>query len=180
MLYSYKQCLEKYGTDYQIKKELSSENLYQKEKGIYSDQKYVPEIALISAKFPNAIFTLQSAFYYHALTDVIPNHYHLATSRGAKQIKDPRIKQFFENSTAFNEGKTTLNYNGSLINIYSKERMLVELARNKNRLPFDYYKEIIGNYRKIIDELDIATISEYAYLLPKRQMIMETLQMEVL
>ncbi len=34
------------------------------------------------------------------------------------------------------------------INIYDKERMLIELIRNKNQMAFDYYKEIISNYRK--------------------------------
>lgn len=40
--------------------------------------------------------------------------------------------------------------------------MLIELIRNKNNLPFDYYKEILLNYRKIISELDIQTIQEYS------------------
>ena len=42
------------------------------------------------------------------------------------------------------------------ISMYTKERMLVELLRKKNKLPFDYYKEILGNYRKIIYELDVS------------------------
>ena len=64
--------------------------------------------------------------------------------------------------------------------MYNKERMLVELLRNKNKLPFDYYKEILGNYRKQINDLDIQAIQDYAYVIPKSGMIMETLQMEVL
>ena len=58
--------------------------------------------------------------------------------------------------------------------------MLVELIRNKNNLPFDYYKEILLNYRKMINELDIQAIQEYAYALPKTNMVLETLQLEVL
>ena len=70
--------------------------------------------------------------------------------------------------------------NGIQIQMYNKERMLVELLRNKNKLPFDYYKEILGNYRRIIHEMDIPMIQDYAYALPKSGMIMEALQMEVL
>ena len=55
----------------------------------------------------------------------------------------------------------------------------MELLRNKNRLPFDYYKEILGNYRKIINDLDIPLIQDMAMDLPKSRMIMDALQMEV-
>ena len=57
--------------------------------------------------------------------------------------------------------------------------MLVELIRNRSKLPFDYYKEIIGNYRQLIWELDIQAVQEYAEQLPKTNLVMNTLQMEV-
>lgn len=180
MLYSYSQCLERYGTDYKIKKELEAGTLFLKEKGIYSDKKYVSELEIISMKFPNAIFSLNSAFYYHGLTDVIPEYYYLATTRGASQIRDSRVKQIFDNSEGFSQGKILLDYNGVAINIYSKERMLIELIRNKNKFPFDYYKEIIGNYRKMVDGMDIASVTEFAYYLPKMNMVIETIRREVL
>ena len=69
---------------------------------------------------------------------------------------------------------------GCVINIYSKERMLVELLRHKSKLPFDYYKEILLNYRDMIHDLDIPLIQDYAYEVPKTSMIMELLQLEVL
>ena len=77
-------------------------------------------------------------------------------------------------------GKEIKNINGVDIYIYSKERLLVELIRYKNKLPFDYYKEIIESYRQIIQELDIELIENYASILPKSQMVMKTLQLEVL
>mgnify|MGYP006982224197 CR=1 FL=1 len=51
---SYQECLEKYGTDYKIKKCVQEGELYVKEKGIYSDKRYVPELEIISKKYPNA------------------------------------------------------------------------------------------------------------------------------
>ena len=38
------------------------------------------------------------------------------------------------------------------IHMYNKERMLVELLRNKNKLPFDYYKEILENYKQFCEK----------------------------
>ena len=38
-----------------------------------------------SKKYPNAILTLDSAFYYYKLTDYIPNKVHLSIGRHADQ-----------------------------------------------------------------------------------------------
>ncbi len=180
MLLSYKECLEKYGTDYKIKKSIREGKLYIKEKGIYSDKNYVPELEIISKKYPKAIITLNSAFYYYGLTDTIPEFYYVATPKNARKINDQRVKQFYENSYAFDIGKTNFSYDGVDIQIYNKERLLVELVRNKRKFSFDLYKELIANYRKMIYELDMSVVAEYAYQLPKSNMVMETIRLEVM
>ena len=83
-------------------------------------------------------------------------------------------------NTDFNMGKTTMNYDGVDIVIYDKERLLVELVRNKRKFSFDYYKELIASYRRVVHELDMALIAEYACELPKSNTVMETLRLEVL
>jgi hypothetical protein len=180
MLLSYQECIEKYGSDYKIKKNINEGELFVAEKGIYSDAKYVPELGIISKKYPNGIITLNSAFYYYGLTDTIPDYYHVATPKYARKISDTRVKQFYENSEAFDMGKTSLEYDGVNISIYNKERLLVELIRNKRKFSFDLYKELIINYRKLVGELDMGLVAEYAYELPKTNMVMEVLRREVL
>ena len=69
---------------------------------------------------------------------------------------------------------------GCSINIYSKERLLVELIRHKSKIPFDLYKEVLLNFREIIYDMDIQAVQEYAYEVPKSSMILQTLQLEVL
>ena len=81
MLYTYNDCIKEYGSDYQLKKALLDQKLYKVEKGIYSSEKYASELAVVSLKYPNSVFTDESAYYYHDLTDVIPDHYFLATRR---------------------------------------------------------------------------------------------------
>lgn len=180
MLLSYQECVAKYGNDYKIKKCIENGELFIKEKGIYSDKKHVSELEIISKKYPNAIITLNSAFYYYGLTDTIPDYYHIATPKNIRKISDKRVKQFFENSEAYDMGKTTLQYDGVNISIYNKERLLVELIRNKSKFSFDYYKELIVSYRRIVNELDMGIVAEYAYELPKTNMVMEILRREVL
>ena len=66
MILTYRQCLEKYGTDYRIKKAIEAGILFQKEKGLYSDKKICSELELMTAKYPRAIFAGSSAYYFMA------------------------------------------------------------------------------------------------------------------
>lgn len=180
MLYTYEDAVTKFGSKYLLKKAVGEGNFFQQERGVYSDTKYVPALQIISMKYPKAVFTMDSAFYYHGLTDVIPEKYCIATDRDATKICKKNIIQIFENKNLLNLGVEQMKREGCVINIYSKERMLVELLRHKSKLPFDYYKEILLNYRDMIHDLDITLIQDYAYEVPKTSMIMELLQLEVL
>jgi len=180
MLLSYQECIERYGSDYKIKKEITDGNLFMREKGLYSTRRHDSEIDVIMRKYPKAICTGNSAFYYHSLTDVIPEHYYLATRRTDTRIRDNRVKQSFIKPEIFEAGISNLKYNNSTIRIYNPERMLIELMRFRAKLPLDYYKEIIQNYRKITFEMDFGLVEEYANLFRNSSTIMNMIQMEVL
>lgn len=180
MLLTYQECIEKYGSDYKLKKELGSGNLFMKEKGVYSTLRYVSEIDVIMLKYTKTVCTGKSAFYYHSLTDVIPDHYYLATRRTDTRIKDPRIIQSFLKDDIFDAGITEIQYNNSTIRIYDKERMLIELLRFRFKMPMDYYKEIINNYRKLSFSLDFGLVEDYAAMFKSCAKLMNMIQMEVL
>ncbi len=179
MIYSYTECLENWKSDYQIKKLIVSQKLFQIEKGIYADTPDVSTLAVLSVKYPKAIFTMDSAFYYHGLTDVIPEKYHIATDKHSIYLSDDRVRQYYIQSDILNAGVITMTRRDADFRIYDRERMLIELLRYKNKLPFDYYKEILRNYRDQIYELDIERIQEYASVFPKSKMIRESLEAEV-
>lgn len=179
MIYSYQECIARYQNDYQLKKAIENGELYQIEKGLYSDFKYVSESEVLAKKYPHAIVTMNSAFYHYGLTDTIPTQSYLATDRDATKIKDSRIKQFYIPRDILELGVVREEQVDYSIRIYSKERMLVELVRNKSKFPYDYYKEIVNNYRKMIDQLDIQAVEEIALAFPKSNKIIKTLQDEV-
>ncbi len=180
MLLSYQECIDKYGSDYQLKKEIGNGKLFVKEKGIYSTLKNTSEIDVIMRKYPKTVCTGRSAFYYHSLTDVIPDHYYLASRRTDTRIKDPRVRQSFLKDDIFEAGICEMQYNNSSIRIYDRERMLIELMRFKSRIPMDYYKEIIQDYRRISYELDFGLVEDYAALFKNGSRYMNMIQTEVL
>lgn len=180
MILTYKECIERFGTDYMIKKAISEGKLFQKEKGLYSDKELCFELEVISAKYPRAVFNGESAYFYYGFSDVIPEYYHMVTKRGDTRIKDKRVKQTFVKDDLYDIGKRTMEYQNVNISIYSRERLLVDLIRFKSRVSFDYYKEVISGYRRVIDELDFFSIEDYAAMFRQGEKIMEAVQLEVL
>ena len=76
-------------------------------------------------------------------------------------------------------GVTTMDYKGYDIQIFDRERMLIELVRYKSKLPFNYYKEILRNYRRILPQLNAEKIRNYAESVPKSDKVIRTIQTEV-
>ena len=103
----------------------------------------------------------------------------MTTSRSSSRFNDDSIVQSYKSDDTFEIGKTNIDFEGVKINIYDRERMLVELVRNKNSTPYDYYKEIINNYRKIKEELSIYKIQEYANIYSNNENIIARIQDEV-
>ena len=69
--------------------------------------------------------------------------------------------------------------NGTKIKLYTKERLLVELIRHRNKLPFDYYKEIITSYRYRVYDLDEEWFEDNIDRFPGSRKIMTAIRLEV-
>ncbi len=103
----------------------------------------------------------------------------MTTDRTSGRFNDEHIIQSYSTSDYFNLGKTNIEFEGVNINIYDKERMLIELVKNKNNTPYDYYKEIIDNYRNIKSKLDVYKLQEYAIVYSNGEKLMSIIQDEV-
>ena len=179
MIYNYIEIKKKYGSNYKINIAISKGLLYKIENGIYSTKKYNHYLEVFTKKYPKAIISSDSAYYYHNLTDVIPKKICITCERDSSRFSDKNINQSFSIDKYYNLGKCTIEYEGVMIKTYNKERMLLELVKNKNRTPYDYYKEIIENYRKIIDDLDVYKIQKYAKVYPNGNKLLKIIQDEV-
>ena len=179
MLYSHSEIKDKYKSTYQIRKALDDKKIYKIENGIYSDLPNVHYLAIIMKKYPYAVFTSYSAYYYHNLTDFNPDRIYLATNRNNRMISSNKIKQIRMKDELYNLGKSEIDYEKIKINIYDKERMLIDLARNKNKIGYDLYKEIISNYRQLANSLDTQKIEEYLQYFVNGDKIFKIIQDEV-
>ena len=95
MVMNYSVCCEKFGGRYRTDQLNREGKLFKVSTGLYSDTPDWSDIEVVLAKYPNAVVTLQSAYYYYELSDSIPEVFHLATDRDASKIYDYRIVQNF-------------------------------------------------------------------------------------
>ena len=179
MLLTYNEALKKFKNDYGIRKEIKNKRLYKIVNGIYSDKQNIDLTLVYSKKYNNAIVTMDTAFYYYNLTDVIPNKTYLAVPNNTHIKKEKNVVFNYMDEKVLNVGKTEINIYNEKVTIYGKERLLIELIRKRNQISFDYYKEIINNYRKIADKLDMRKLENYLSLFRNEVSIGDTLLREV-
>lgn len=179
MLYYFNELLENGLNKYQIEKKVDNKELFKISRGIYSDEESPNDLSVIVKKYPNVILTLNSAFYYYDLTDKIPEYYYLATDIKSYIIKDVSVKQVFMKKDFLKIGLTKCKIEETEIHIYDKERLLIELIRYKTKLPYELYKEVINNYRKIRNELNFIQVYRYAQIF-NSPYIMQTIEKEVM
>ena len=182
MLYRYNELLNenKYNTDKKIKNALNEKKLFKLDCGFYSEKNDYSELEFISKKYKNAVFNSDSAFFYHGLTDNIPKKYYLSTKKKARKIRNDKVIQTFMEDKYFAIGITEIYYNNVKIKIYDKERMLIVWVRNKNNIAYDMYKEIINNYRLIVDSLNLLKLQNYLNDFKNKDKYLKIIQEEVL
>ena len=95
MLYNYSEIRKIYKSDYQISKAIEDGKLFKLDKGIYSDKEIINPLIIYSKKYPSAIATMNTAFYYHDLTDVIPQKIFFATPSNYRKISNNMIYQIY-------------------------------------------------------------------------------------
>ncbi len=168
MILNYKEIIDKVGNNYNLTKLIKEEKLFKVEKGIYSDNKDINYWQVIFKKYPNAVIADKSAYFYYGLIQNQPEIYYVATKRNHTRIKDKKIKQkFYKNldlrDSVVNFQVVTLE--DTNVKILSREMLLVELFRNKNKISNETFNQILNGFKTNINdiELDVVKIIMYNY-----------------
>ena len=180
MLMTTSECMAKYGSFYRIAQAIRSGALYKIAHGVYSDNRRYRAVELLLKKYPAAVVTMLSAYYYYSLTDNVPDKIHLAVERDGTKIMDTRVKEYFVPKGTGGIGAVNAVLHGMELRIFDKERLLIETIRMRAKMPIDLYHEVIGNYRKETAALYPAKIEDYLDSFPKRDVIFDAIKKEVL
>lgn len=126
--------------------------------GIYTDDNScLSELEQLFAQYPRATLSMQSAFEYYELSDFVPDKYYIVTPYNSHTIKNKKVIQLYMDENVISVGREKINTEYGYIYIFNKERMLIELFRNKNKLPFDYFLEVVAAYR-ILKKMEIISL----------------------
>ena len=180
MLMTTPECIAKYGSFYRIAQAVRNGELHKIAHGVYSDNKRYRAVELLLKKYPTAVLTMLSAYYYYGLTDNVPDKIHLAVERDGTKITDPRVAEYFVPKGTGSVGVVNAELHGMELRIFDKERLLIETVRMRTKMPLDLYHEVIGNYRKEAAALYPAKMEDYLDLFPKRDVIFDAIKKEVL
>jgi predicted transcriptional regulator of viral defense system len=156
MVYTYQELIQIYGNERQIRKAVAAKKIFLISRGYYGDEPGISK-DYIFKKYPGAILTGKSAFYFYGLTDSTPDFIEVASLLGTTRIKEKEAKQSFQIADYFPLGKTETEG----IPVYDRERMLIELFRLKKRWPYDFYKEVLNAYREIRNKIDFYKVAAY-------------------
>ena len=162
MIYTWKELKQKEGNRYLLESLISKGKYKKISHGLYSDGNS-NELEELFARYPKATLTMQSAFEYYELSNYIPEKYYIVTPRNHCVIKNNKVDQSYASDEIINIGRIEDDTKYGHIYVYDLERMLIELFRMKNKLPRDYYLEVISSYRELFknDAISSYKLSEY-------------------
>ena len=180
MLATTAECLAKYGSFYRMAQAIRRGELHKLAHGVYSDGKRPRDVELLLKKYPSAVVTMLSAYYYHGITDNVPDKIHLAVERDGTKIRDANVVEHFVPKGTGRIGVVHAEFRGMELRIFDKERLLIETVRMRTKMPLDLYHEVIAGYRKEAGSLYPARMEDYLDAFPKRNAIFDAIKKEVL
>jgi hypothetical protein len=89
------------------------------------------------------------------------------------------VRQHFIPEGWLGVGRSTVSVDGTELAVYDPERMLLELMRSRNKLPYDLYREAVASFRRRSERLDIYRLQDYAEAIPHGEAHLERAMEEV-
>ncbi len=179
MIQRYRDLQQKAKSRYATDQSIQKQKLVRLAHGLYSPSPQASTLDILVVRYPQAIFTGLSAFYFWGMTNEIPDYYYVATHRDGSKIRHPEVIQKYVDGPLLDIGRTSHTFQGTKIPIYDQERLLIDLIRFRHQYPMVFYKEIIAFYRKHLSQLDVSKIESYLLVFGHREHIMEVIQKEV-
>ena len=122
------------------------------------------EMYIMQKKYPNLIYSHETALFLHELSDRTPFEYSATVPSGYKVVSNisERFKIYYIKKDlhlmGVIEGKTSF---GNTIRIYNVERTICDTLRSRNRIDIQIYTDAL---KRLVNkkQLDYALLMEYA------------------
>lgn len=125
----------------------------------------ISEEKLLSALFPDAVISMESALFHYGYIDFLPRAYSLSVprtfSRSRFKAAPFPIKAYFVQPEEFPLGATRSLLNGENLLIYDRERTISDLFKHRNKVDAELFAKALKNYAKD-EKKDLERLSLYA------------------
>lgn len=122
------------------------------------------EMYIMQKKYPNLIYSHETALFLHELSDRTPFEYSATVPSGYKVVEriNERFKIYYIKKKLYLIGLTEVKSSfGNIIKVYNIERTICDILRSRNRMDIQILSDALKKVVKI-KSLDYVLLSEYA------------------
>ena len=148
---------------YQINTLIQSKIIKKVSHGLYMDASLQEdELYIYQLKYPNIIYSYNTAFFLHNVTERIPNIYDISVPRGKRinSIYKFHVHQLIEKKYHLGITKTLSPF-GNPIKVYNLERCICDIVKNPSEIEPELSTKII-TYSFKNSKLNLDLLIEYA------------------
>lgn len=159
---------------------------YVKEKGIeqvahgvyVSPEAWVDGMYLLHLRCEQAVFSHETALYFHDLTDREPMEYAITVKNGYNptKLKEDGIKVYTIKKELHDVGITTMTTSfGNPVLVYDKERTICDIIRSRSHIEIQMLQDAIKQYVQRKDK-DLRLLMKYAAMFHVEKVLRQYLE----
>ena len=158
---------------------VQSRGLEQAAHGIYlSKDAWVDAMYLLHLRCAQAIFSHESALFFHDLTDREPNPYSITVKTGYNpaSLQADGIKVYTIKKELHDVGIVTMNTPfGNPVPVYDMERTICDLIRSRSGIEMQTFQDALKQYAKRKDK-DLRKLMRYAQMFRVEKLLRQYLE----
>lgn len=147
--------------------------------GIYiSDEAWIDGMYLLHLRCGQAVFSHESALFFHDLTDREPSAYSITVKTGynPSKLKEDGIRVFTIKKELHDIGLTTaLTPFGHTVPIYDMERTICDLIRSRRNIEMQTFQDALKQYSRRKDK-NLRVLMKYATLFHVEKILRQYLE----
>ena len=149
----------------QIRNLLEDNDMEQISHGVYaSKEAWTDAMYLVYLRCKQAVFSHETALFFHDLTDREPMEYEITVKTGynPSKLKEDGIKVYTVKRELYGEGIIMMQTSfGHLVPVYNMERSICDIIRNRNNTEIQTLQSALKQYAKRKDK-NLRLLMQYA------------------
>ena len=158
---------------------VQSRGLEQAAHGIYlSKDAWVDAMYLLHLRCPQAVFSHETALFFHDLTDREPNPYSITVKTGYNpaSLQADGIKVYTIKKELHDVGIVTMNTPfGNPVPVYDMDRTICDLIRSRSGIETQTFQDALKQYAKRKDK-DLRKLMRYAQMFRVEKLLRQYLE----